>query len=354
MATWRSAFTGFRKVVVAGAALAAMAVGASVAFSLSSCDFAEAEERIGDPIETPAPQYDDPDRYWDERDRARAERWERLEAEAEARVQTMEEEAAKAPPPKRRRVRRFQWESPADARGRIWNVPDEESDEALLTALLRVCIAEADGRPQDCVGIWQTVSNIRRRTCDRDTPHLQRITECDEDGETMLSALRRSQRHALGMIKAHNRRAAWVRNLTTDCTRPEGYPHSEDRWNSHYGTKVCPQTVADARRLIAGELPESRPGARVRWLPGRPITWGGRCESGKASCDDRIACARGLARIQNAGTLNAFWCRPGRRGCPDDIDPVCIEMGFPSLQGPAETQLTVTAIAPEGDEGENS
>lgn len=241
-------------------------------------------------------------------------------------------EVADPPPRKRRRVRRFRWESPLETRGKIWNIPQEESDEATLTAFLRVCIAEADGNPQDCVGIWQVVKNNRRRSCDRGM--IRRITECDDDGETLLSSLRRHQRHVLGYIKARNKRALWISQLTLDCENPPeaflpGQSESSrlSAWDARY-QKRCSQAVRDGRYLLKGELPPSRPGARLKWLPGRPITWGGRCESGKAACDDRIACSRGLARIPDTDTLNAFWCRPGAAGCRTDPEPICQQLGY--------------------------
>lgn len=247
------------------------------------------------------------------------------------------------PPRRRRRVRRFRWESPAETRGKIWNVPEAESADATLTAFLRVCIAEADGHPQDCVGIWQVVKNNRRRSCDRGM--IRRITECDDDGETFLSSLRRHQRHVLGYIKARNRRAAWIANLEPDCEMPEGWPHGEDRWDAAYGAKTCPNTVALGRTLMEGKLPPSVPGHRVRWLPGRPITWGGRCETGKAACDDRIACARGLARIPDTDTLNAFWCRPGTRGCRSDPEPICQQMGYTQVPDPEPVEQPSDTVA---------
>jgi len=346
---------------VIGAILVAVAAGASVTPFLISCeDTAEAgettwEERRQKVRERRAKEAADFRLRWEQREQAWEERRAKQLAEDEARRARWERELAKAPPQKRvRRVRRFRWESPAETRGKVWNVPVEETVESLETALLRVCIAEADGNPQDCAGIWQVIKSNRRRSCDRGM--IRRITECvDGEGETYLSAIRRHQRHVLGMIKARNQRATWVRNLTTDCEMPEGWPASRERWDSQYGTKTCPQTVADVRRLLAGKLPESRPGARVRWLPGRPVTWGGRCETGRGACDDRIACARGLARIPGTDTLNAFWCRPGRAGCPEDIDPICIQMGYPSRLKAPEPAETVTAIDPvEEPSDENS
>ena len=154
-----------------------------------------------------------------------------------------------------------------------------------------------------------------------------------------------------------------------------------NHWDAGYGAKTCPQTVADARRLIAGELPKARPGARASWLPGRPVTWGGRCETGKAACDDRIACERVLARIPDTDTHNAFWCRIGNAQCRPDPEPICLALGYqyeqveyqgrtiwrlkvrrpeqrrePGIDGdaPPEGASTVTAIEPTGDGDENS
>lgn len=352
MATWSGVSRKLRGAAVVGAILVAVAAGASVTPFLVSCeDTAEAgqdpEARRRLAQERRAQEARAFRERWEEQEREREERWAQVEEESRQRSEALEAELASAPPQKRaRRVRRFPWESPATTRGRLWNVPEEESEQATLTAFLRVCLSEADGNPQDCVGIWQVVRNIRRRTCERG--HVRRITECVEgEGETMLSVLRRSQRHVLGMIKARNRRAAWISKLGPECEPPEAWPGSLNQWDAQYGSKVCPQAVRDARYLIKGDLPPSRPGHRLRWLPGRPITWGGRCEAAGGACDDRIACARGLARIPNTGTLNAFWCRPGTTGCPDDIDPICIEMGFPSLRTPTAETETVTVIEPE-------
>lgn len=354
MATWSRVSSKLRGAMVVGAILIAVAAGASVTPFLVSCeDTAEAGESLVDRREQAQERREGEaaefHRRWEQHEQEREARWTWEEEESRQRRETLEAELAETPPPRRvRRVHRFRWESPAKMRGKIWNVPVEESHESLLTALLRVCIAEADGNPQDCAGVWQVVKNNRRRSCDRGM--IRRITECVEgEGETYLSALRRHQRHVLGMIKARNQRAVWVGKLTPDCEMPEGYPRSEDHWDAHYGSKVCPQAVADVRRLLAGKLPESRPGHRVRWLPGRPITWGGRCENSRGACDDRIACGRGLVRIQGTGTLNAFWRRPLN---PGEIDPVCLQMGYKSLQAP--TIETVTSIEPVDPSDENS
>jgi len=253
-----------------------------------------------------------------------------------------------------RRIRRFQWESPADTRGHLWNVPEEESEEAVLTAFLRVCFAEASGKQQDCIGIWQVVKNNRWRTCDRSM--IRRISECEEgEGETFLSALRRHQRHALGLIKARNKRATWIRNMTIDCEDPpEGFPgkteqEKMDVWDASY-QNTCSNIVADGRYLLKGELPPARPGNTAQWLTGWPITWGGRCESGKGACDDKIACSRGLARIQETNTLNAFWCRPNAPGCSDDIDEICLKLGFPSLKESEEEPTEAVSKAESSEE----
>jgi len=166
-------------------------------------------------------QREDFDRERDRSEKERDARWAKIEAETEARRVALQAELENAPPPKKREVRRFQWESPAETRGKVWNVPDEETELDVLTAFLRICIAEADGNSQDCVGIWQVFKNIRRRACDRG--EVRRITECDEDGETMLSVMRRSQRHVLGYVPIRNGRAAWISKLTTDCDVPEGW-----------------------------------------------------------------------------------------------------------------------------------
>lgn len=337
-AWWRSVSLRVKGLVV----IALAVVSASIVFAVVSALTFEYEaeaglshnegwkERLKQAREKHESERIERDRLREKRSRERQEKWARIDQENEKYRVEFEVSLAKQPHPKRkkRRIRRFVWESPAEIRGRIWNVPVEETHDALVTALLRVSIAEADGNPQDTTGIWQVVKNNRQRSCRRGV--VRRITECEEGGgETHLSSLRRHQRHALGYIKARNKRALWIRNLTPDCEVPvKGWPHSENRWDARYGSKICPQVVADAKRLIAGKLPEQRPGQRSRWIPGRPITWGGRCESGKASCDDRIACERVLARIPNVDAHNAFWCRVGAPGCSPDPEPICVALGY--------------------------
>lgn len=293
--------------------------------------------------EIPSRSFDDEEPFGESEDSFAEEARARREAFAKAEgfritedgriIETDEDRRAREKERLKRRIRRFRWGSPAEERGRLWNVPQGESKQILETALLRVCMAEADGEPQDCVGIWQVLKNIRNRSCSRD--FVRRITECEEDGgETMLSTIRRAQPHILAVptYKLRNSRAGWIRNLETDCEMPDGWRQGENRWDARYGSKICPQTVELVRHLVKNELPPPRPGARLKWLPGRPITWGGRCETNRASCDDRIACARGLARIKNTGeTQNAFWCRPGSPGCRQDAEPICVALGYGHL-----------------------
>lgn len=220
------------------------------------------------------------------------------------------------------KVRRFAWESPSYVRGKIWSIPENESVENVITGFLRICITEADGNLQDCVGIWQVINNVRSRSCNRN--RIRKITECNENGETLLSTMRRAQRHAMGMVKTRNKRGRWIRNLKTSCGIPEGWTGTDEQWNERY-LKRCIYAVMLGRSLIRGYLESPRPGSRLRWIRGVPIAWGGRCESGRDACDDPIACARGLARIKGTRTLNAFWRRPANR---DEVDPICKELGY--------------------------
>jgi hypothetical protein len=238
----------------------------------------------------------------------------------------------------RRRVRRYQWESPAETRGKLWNVSEEESVDATREAFLRVCISEADGYLQDCIGIWQVIKNIRRSKCERG--YVRRITECEEytkrDGtpglrETYLSVMRRASKSVLGVVPPRSARSRWISQLTLDCEPPPAWPGTEAQWDSQYGSKRCPRVVELSRYLIKNELPPRRPGVDLQWLPGRPITWGGRCENKRGACDDRIACSRGLARVQQDLTHNAFWCQPGRSGCREDAEPICVQLGYGHL-----------------------
>ena len=220
------------------------------------------------------------------------------------------------------KIRRYKWESPSFIRGKVWNVPEEESVESVITGFLRICIAESDGHLPDCVGIWQVINNVRSRSCNR--RQISRITECGDDGETVLSAMRRAQRHVMGMVPIRSRRARWIRNLNTDCEVPESWTAGTKNWNKQY-LKRCTYAVELGRGLIKGVLRSPRPGSRLRYIPGVPIAWGGRCESGQDACDDPIACSRGLVRIKGTGTYNAFWKRPRNR---DEVDPICKQLGY--------------------------
>lgn len=223
----------------------------------------------------------------------------------------------------RRSIRRFKWESPADTRARLWNVPKEESDEATATAFLRVCISESDGYIADCLGIWQVIKNIRNRKCNRE--YIRRITECDDNGETLLSVIRRASKYVVGVVPPRSRRQAWIANLELSCEKPKGWVGTDKQWKLQYQNRRCPKVAKLAQELVAGKSDFEWP---VRGA--YAITWGGRCESGKGACDDDIACSRGLARLYT-DTKNAFWCSPGSAGCSDDIDPVCLKRGFVSL-----------------------
>ena len=343
--------------------LAVAAIGAAIPFAMSDADesrldVAPLEQEGSDEVLS---VHEKRVRQFEEEQRAFDERAEALKKEHDARRKALQEALASQPKRKRvvRKIRRFQWESPAETRGRLWNVPDEESDEAVLTAFLRVSFAEASGRQQDGIGIWQVVKNNRWRTCDR--AMIRRITECEEGkGETFLSALRRHQRHALGFIKARNKRATWIRNMTIDCENPpEGFLPGEseqkrmDVWDASY-QNICSNIVSDGRYLIKGELPPARPGNTAQWLKGWPITWGGRCESGKAACDDKMACSRGLSRIPETNTLNAFWCKPNSPGCSDDIDEICLKLGFPSLKQTAEEPTEAVSKTESSEEASDT
>jgi len=333
-----------RRFVLALVALIGIAIAflfVAEKFAASSPATEQPEEEIEDSVRPGLTLAEEMDLRWEEIEREETRLRQEAEERAKARVAALKKRKNTH---KRRTVRRFTWKAAANATGTEWNIPEEDSHAALLTAFTRVCIAEADGNPQDCVGIWQSLSNIRRRECERGA--VRRITECDENGETMLSVFRRGQPHILNVkgYALRNARAGWIRNLETDCEMPEGYLSylrrvsddiTEDKalnmWDAQYGSRRCPYVVQLGNALISGEplISVSRPGHRLKWIPGRPITWGGRCESNKASCDDRVACARGLSRI-NTGpkTYNAFWRRPRTT---EEVDPICKALGYGHL-----------------------
>ena len=130
---------------------------------------------------------------------------------------------------KRRALKRFAWESPSDTRARLWNVPQDEHDEATATAFMRVCFSEADGYESDCLGIWKVFENTRSRSCSR---NITKITECDENGETMLSIMKRHSGTVLGVYSPRTKRSVWISNLELDCEPPRAWPGTERDWRT--------------------------------------------------------------------------------------------------------------------------
>jgi len=238
---------------------------------------------------------------------------------------------------KQRALKRFAWEAPTETRARLWNIPENEHDEATATAFLRVCFSEADGYESDCLGIWKVFENTRSRSCSR---NITKITECDENGETMLSIMKRHSGAVLGVYPPRTKRSTWIANLELDCEQPRGWYLTDREWHRMY-THRCRARAKLARQLVAKNYRD------IEWPIEnvRIITWGGRCESGRGACDDDHACRRGLARVFS-DTKNAFWCRPKSSGCADDIDEVCIKRGFPSLH--ASREETEVEEAPGG------
>jgi hypothetical protein len=335
MSTWSGVSAKLKGLLVAGSVLVAGVVVASIAPFLSFEETAEAGEaeslrqRRVEEAKAVRERIQEEHARWDREWEAKRQQWER---ERQARRAEAEAEAArvKAQPKQARRVRRWQWESPVETRAKLWSIPEEESEEATVTGLLRICTSEQEGSEEDCIGIWQVLRNIRIRSCDR--ARFRRITECDEDGETMLSVMRRAQKFAMGAVKARNRRQRWISHMTPTCEPPPNYPNSEAIWDRRH-KRHCEHTVKLARRLMKGQTKGSITGARI-------IAWGGRCEDPRGACDDPLACARGLARVPGLETHNAFWCRPGRHGCASDIDPICIEMGYRSLRRTPDHEAT--------------
>jgi hypothetical protein len=249
---------------------------------------------------------------------AEMDAWEeRFEAEmARGREESkrLSEELARQPRATRpkRSVRRWVWESPAETRASLWHVPDDETAEAVITGMLRICTMEAEGLEDDCIGIWQVINNIRIRSCNREM--YRHITECDEDGETTLSVMRRAQRFALSVVPPRSLRSRWIAEMETSCDQPTSYPEPAETWDRNH-RRYCERTVELVRTLVAGDY-ERITGSRI-------IAWGGRCEDETGACDDRMACSRGLARVTELETANAFWCQPGSTGCSDAVDPIC-------------------------------
>ena len=69
-----------------------------------------------------------------------------------------------------------------------------------------------------------------------------------------------------------------------------------------------------------------------------------------------IACSRGLARIPDTGTENAFWCVVGRPGCRDTADPICVALGYGETrdEGESPQQNADRDEKNEGEETKNS
>jgi hypothetical protein len=297
---------------------------------------------------------------WQEMGRRREARIEEVAAESERKRQEGEALAAEQPPRKQRpirRLRRWAWLSPAEKRAKIWNVPQRETDDAVVTGLLRICTSEQQGSVPDCVGIWQVLNNIRSRSCNRS--YTQLITECDESGETLLSAMGRASRYVVGVVEPKHRRQRWIARLKTDCEMPRYFGADVRRyckgrdleecaqqiWETQHRSD-CESTVKLARGLVSGKRPRRITRATV-------IAWGGRCEDPGGACDDQLACGRGLARVPHlekdepGKPANAFWCRPlSSPHCPDDIDPVCIKMGYQSLR--QQVAVADEEVSPRG------
>lgn len=266
---------------------------------------------------------------WDRQFDARMEDIEREATERRAALDSALEVRRNDQPPLRK-VKQWTWEAPAETRARIWNIPDSEMEDAVVTGLLRICTSEQEGSEEDCLGIWQVLNNIRMRRCDRQ--RYRRITECEEDGgETMLSAMRRAQRFALGVAPPRSRRSMWISEMEQSCEMPPSYSEGETIWSRRHRTN-CERTVMLARGLVGGET-------RGRLTEERIIAWGGRCEDPGGACDDPLACARGLVRVKGLSTANAFW---RRARSPDEVEPVCQQylrdsrLGSPSSE---ETDL---------------
>ena len=246
---------------------------------------------------------------WNREFDAKMERFARESVERRAELDAAHEARRNDQPPPRK-VRRWTWEAPAETRARTWNIPASETEDAVVTGLLRICTSEQEGSEDDCLGIWQVLQNIRARSCDR--RQYRRITECDEHGETMLSVMRRAQRFALGVAPPRSRRSMWISEMEQSCEMPPSYPDGETIWSRRHRTH-CERTVTLARRLVGGET-------RGRITEARIIAWGGRCEDPQGACDDPLACSRGLVRVRGLETANAFW---RRATSPDEIDPIC-------------------------------
>lgn len=341
MPTWDQLSSKLRWVMIVGAILVTLAVGATILPFLLRGGHSIEDGAAVDLLTGPKTSLrSDIRTQWKQTLREHETQLARADEETRRRRSAISQDVPTPEVSLRRvlRVRRYDWQAPATRPGTLQSVYEDEISQVTLEAFLRVCVAEAEGHLPDCIGIWQVANNLRRPLCDRS--RVRHITECVEDekgerSETLLSALRRAQPHVLGQVPPRNRRVRWIGKLTTECEPPEGWPESWDVWNAQYAQR-CQKVVALGRYLLKGELPPSLPGSRYVWLPGAPITWGGRCEYRGGTCDDHQACARGLARIPTTDTLNAFWCLPGP-GCSRHIDPICLRLGYPSRRTLAST-----------------
>jgi hypothetical protein len=235
---------------------------------------------------------------------------------------------------------------------RVWDLLNLPQEEAEATALLRICGSEIEwANERDCIGIHQVAQNIRVDDCDntRFSPHARkRITQCRmRDGslavpgvrevldgeETLLSAMLRLSGRAIGVDEARSARGRWISQVTLACDVPLGFPERLD-WDGRRRER-CNAAVTLVRGLVSGDI------QRKISNTAHPIAWGGRCEDhcddpadpstcrSTGACDDSIACRRGLARIPDTNTGNAFWCSVGSQGCSSEADPVCAQ--FASL-----------------------
>jgi hypothetical protein len=261
---------------------------------------------------------------WERHEQEREERWKRDE---ESQIKRREMEAlhddskliqkAKIDRANRRRTARDKmWllKSPSALREALWRIPRTGGDEATVEGLLRVCVSEAGWRPEglrDCAWIWQVVQNIRSRSCDTNRGSM----ECDEGGETNLSALRRLSGRVLDESKARTVRQRFISRLDSSCKRPLGFPRG-DSWERNL-QRPCERIASEVHAIVSLKADRNLTNGAI------PIAWGGRCEDSGGACDDAAACSRGLARIPDSDTYNAFWCRPGSPGCSARIDPVC-------------------------------
>jgi len=141
------------------------------------------------------------------------------------------------------------------------------------------------------------------------------IIECDENGETNLSAMRRLAGRVLDEGKARTARQRFISRLNISCERPLFFPRG-DSWERNLKAP-CERMASEVRAIVQLKADRRLTNGAI------PIAWGGRCEESRGACDDRFACKRGLARILGSKTANAFWCHPGAPGCSSTIDPIC-------------------------------